>query len=153
MPKINRYINQTDEHKCAIAVIRIIRENSENVQFSDSDILKDFADDVALRGPNVDEISQYWRKYAELYEYEKGTNQVLEDMKKKKDEGYWVMIILNYIGSIFHCVLFKNADESCIDYWDPQLSHQTKSNAELSVLRRGSSENLLEVHYIRYVGT
>jgi hypothetical protein len=147
---IDKFITQSDPHTCAVAVIRMIRDNYEKKDISDNDVLNDFTQDVAIRGPNVGEIGQYWEKYKTVYEYQKSNNISLSDIKAKSNNGYEAMIILNSHESTFHCVLFKNFVEGKISYWDPapNLGHQTETESEFNKKRK-QGEGLLEVHFVK----
>ena len=133
MPIIKKFIPQSDGHKCALAVIRMIRETCELALFTDNDVLKDFPTGVELKGPDLDEIGKYWLKYSSIYCYEKGDNQCLPQIKIKLDNGYWVIIIIK--GAPFHCVLFDDIVENKVHYWDPQLKHQEKSKEIFDAMR------------------
>lgn len=120
MPIITKFIEQSDQFTCSIAVIRMIRERCENRPFSDQEVLKDFVQEVATKGTTLQDIIDYWKKYEDKYEHTVGNNQTLSDINEKSENDCFNMIILNTNNKEkFHCVFLKYFKENMAYYWDP----------------------------------
>jgi len=145
-----QYIYQSNSHTGAITIIRIIRNSCEKKQFTDDDVLIDFLPDVAIRGPNVLEIENYWQKYNNLYEYKRYNMPTVEIDQKISLSMYWAMVVSSTpTPYVFHCVLLEEIIDNQVRFWNPQIGLQYNNLSKFDDYRKNNG-SLLEIHFLRY---
>jgi len=145
---------QSNQRNCGIAVIRSIRSNIENSQFSENDIFKGFTNEglVRINGPNINDIKNYWKNLFPQYEHQTEDDQNIDDIEIMFNKGFFAMVICNSFANIFHCILYLGLKNNYVGYWDPFPTRGTliKKREEFDNLRRHDNPmHFREIHYVR----